>query len=290
MMTAADKFTWTTYDTLLRRDFVSFAQRCFRELWSPDRIRDLGLVVLGDRRKAHDLPILLRQYVADQIVLVQPVHDHHDRTLLLVVEATVEGMVEPLVGRPPLALRQGLLGLQRIVDDDQVGTAPGQYPADRGREPAALRRRLELRHRLPFGREARREEPLVPVAGEDPPAVARQFVGELLRIADAEDLRRRIVPETPCGKGDRGQQRLQITRRQVDDQPPDLAGAHRHQFRGDDLDMPVHHELGPRAQLAEATLREADKIVPQQCVVGAPGELVGGRHHSSGPAFSVVFC
>jgi len=31
-MTAADKFTWTTYDTLLRRDFVSFAQRCFREL------------------------------------------------------------------------------------------------------------------------------------------------------------------------------------------------------------------------------------------------------------------
>jgi hypothetical protein len=32
MMTAADKFTWTTYDTLLRRDFVSFAQRCFREL------------------------------------------------------------------------------------------------------------------------------------------------------------------------------------------------------------------------------------------------------------------
>ena len=32
MMTAADKFTWSTYDTLLRRDFVSFAQRCFREL------------------------------------------------------------------------------------------------------------------------------------------------------------------------------------------------------------------------------------------------------------------
>ena len=31
-MTAADKFTWSTYDTLLRLDFVSFAQRCFREL------------------------------------------------------------------------------------------------------------------------------------------------------------------------------------------------------------------------------------------------------------------
>jgi len=31
-MTSADRFTGTTYDTLLRLDFVSFAQRCFREL------------------------------------------------------------------------------------------------------------------------------------------------------------------------------------------------------------------------------------------------------------------
>jgi hypothetical protein len=31
-MTPADKFTWTNYDTLLRLDFVSFAQRCLSEL------------------------------------------------------------------------------------------------------------------------------------------------------------------------------------------------------------------------------------------------------------------
>jgi hypothetical protein len=43
----------------------------------------------------------------------------------------------------PLGLRQGLRGLQRISDDDQVGTAAGQHAADRGREPAALRCRLE---------------------------------------------------------------------------------------------------------------------------------------------------
>jgi hypothetical protein len=28
----ADRFSWSTYDTLLRLDFVSFAQRCLREL------------------------------------------------------------------------------------------------------------------------------------------------------------------------------------------------------------------------------------------------------------------
>jgi hypothetical protein len=32
LTTAAGAFTWGTYDTLLRLDFVSFAQRAFREL------------------------------------------------------------------------------------------------------------------------------------------------------------------------------------------------------------------------------------------------------------------
>ena len=32
MMKGADKFAWHTYDTLLPLDFVSFSQRCLREL------------------------------------------------------------------------------------------------------------------------------------------------------------------------------------------------------------------------------------------------------------------
>jgi len=39
-----------------------------QELRSPDCIHDLRLVVLGNRRKAHDLPGFLRQHVADEIV------------------------------------------------------------------------------------------------------------------------------------------------------------------------------------------------------------------------------
>jgi hypothetical protein len=45
-------------------------------------------------------------------------------------------MVIPLVRHLPLGLRQRLLGLQGIVDDDDVGAAPGQDAADRGGEPA----------------------------------------------------------------------------------------------------------------------------------------------------------
>ena len=212
----------------------------------------MQLVVLGDRRKAHDLPRLLRQHMAGEIVLVQPVHDQHDRTRELVVESAVEGVVVPFVGRLALGLRQGLLGLQRVVDDDDVGTPPGQHPADRGGDARALRRRLELGHRLMPRREPGREEPLVPVAGEDAPAVARQFVGEILGVADAEDLRARLVPETPGRKGDRGQVRLQMARRQADDQPADPARAHRGELGGDQLDMPVHRERGARIELAKA--------------------------------------
>ena len=68
------------------------------------------LVVVGDRRQAHDLPILLRQHVAREVVLVQPVHDQHDRTRELVVELAVEGMVVPFIGRLPLRLQQRFLG------------------------------------------------------------------------------------------------------------------------------------------------------------------------------------
>ena len=137
---------------------------------------------------------------------MQPVHDHDDDTVTLVVQPAVEGMVEPVVGRLALGLRQGLLGLQGVVDDDDVGTSPGQHAADRGGEPAALRRRVEFGRRGALRREAGREDPAVPVAGDDMPAIARQFVGEVLRIADAEDLRRGIMPETPGRKGDRRQE------------------------------------------------------------------------------------
>jgi hypothetical protein len=213
--------------------------------------------------------------MARQIVFVQAVHDQDDRTRELVVEPAVEGVVEPLVRRLTLGLRQCLLGLQRIVDDDEVGAAAGQHAADRGGEPAALRGRVEFRHRGALRREAgRREELPVPAAGEDLPAIARQFVGEVLRIADAEDLRRRVVPEAPGRKRDRRQQRFQVPRRQVDDEPPDPAVAHCDELGGDDFDMPAHRKAGARVQLAETALRKADKIAPQQRAVF----VWGGRH------------
>ena len=94
---------------------------------------------------------------------------------------------------------------------------PVSTPPDRGREPAALCRRLEFGHRLPLRRKASGKELPVPAAGDDLPAIVRQFVGEILRVADAEKLGARVVPQAPGRKADRGQMRLQVARRHVDD-------------------------------------------------------------------------
>ena len=120
-------------------------------------------------------------------IRVRPVHD--DGPLLLVVEATVERVVEPLVGGPPVGIGRGLLGFQGVVDDDDVRTPPGQHAADRSGEPAALGRGFELGCGLPLRRELGREQMPVPVAGDDTPAIARQLVGEV----PAPGLRQRSV-------------------------------------------------------------------------------------------------
>ena len=75
-----------------------------------------------------------------QVILVQPVHDQHNGAVLLVIEPAVERVIVLLVYLLALGLRQRLFQLQRFVDDDQVGAAPGQHPADRGRSKQISRR------------------------------------------------------------------------------------------------------------------------------------------------------
>jgi hypothetical protein len=55
--------------------------------------------------------------------------------------------------------------------------------------------------------------------------------------------------------------------RQIDDQPLDLALTHRGQLGGDDLDMPIHRELGLRVEVIKAARDKAAEILPQQGLV-----------------------
>ena len=77
--------------------------------------------------------------MADKVVLVQPLHDDDDGAVPLVVESTVESMDEPSVAGLPLCVRERLLRLQRIVNQDYVGTATGEHATGRGGEPVQHR-------------------------------------------------------------------------------------------------------------------------------------------------------
>src|SRR6516162_11180382 len=71
---------------------------------------------------------------------------------------------------------------------------------------------LELRHGLPLGRKPGWGRPLVPPAHDDAAAIARELVGEVLGVADAEDLRAGLTPEAPRRKRHRSQERFQVAR------------------------------------------------------------------------------
>jgi hypothetical protein len=89
----------------------------------PDGLDLVHLVSFGDRRKAENLPGFLREDVADGIVFLQPLHDHNDGTTALVVLPAVESVIVPVVSGLSLRLRERLLRLQRIVDQDDIGAA-----------------------------------------------------------------------------------------------------------------------------------------------------------------------
>ena len=87
----------------------------------PTRRRAAALVARRSPESARP-PNPLAPARGQKIVLVQVVHNQDNGTRPCVVQPAVEGVVVPLVGGLPLGLRQGLLGFQRIVDNDDVRT------------------------------------------------------------------------------------------------------------------------------------------------------------------------
>jgi hypothetical protein len=129
---------------------------------------------------------------------VQPVNDQDDRTRPCVIQPAVKDVVVPLSHRLPLGRRQRLLGFQRIVmmmsAPRPVSTPPTEAAS---RQPWAVVSNSEAACRCV--EEAGGKDLPVPVAGEDAAAVARQFVGEVLSITDAEDLYTGSCPRHHAG-------------------------------------------------------------------------------------------
>src|ERR1019366_1705213 len=85
----------------------------------------IGLRSLRDRWKIQNVETALLLQVADEIILMHPLHDHDDASRCLVIAAREQGRAVPFDDSRPHGLRHGVAKLERIVDDDQVSPEPG---------------------------------------------------------------------------------------------------------------------------------------------------------------------
>jgi hypothetical protein len=132
----------------------------------------------GDRREAEHFPRFQTEDVADEVVLVQPLHDEENGAGALVVEPAVESVEIPLVAGLLQRLGQRLFGLQQIIDRDHVSPASGQHPTGGGGEPVALAGSDELLHGLVVRGETGWKDLPIPRAHHDAAAIARELVGK----------------------------------------------------------------------------------------------------------------
>ena len=90
------------------------------------------LVFFGDRGQTEDGPLvrLLAEQSADKIVLVKPLHHNNDGTRALVIKSRQDCVREGIVDALALAVRQRVVRFKRIIENDDIATAPGQRAFD----------------------------------------------------------------------------------------------------------------------------------------------------------------
>ena len=206
---------------------------------------------------------------------MQPLHHQDDDAPLLVVEPCAERAVVPVDDPFACCFGGAVLGLQGVVDDDEVRTAAGDRAAHRQGDPAAAfgRDRLGPGFRL----EAHPgKDPPVPLAFGDHAELPGELVGETLAVADAQEALGRIMAQRPGRECDRGADRLEGAGRLRDQQPPVLACMAARQLVGDGLDVPV----GPEGIVGR---HRGKHLAHEQGQVRAQGGvefiIAGHRHH-----------
>src|SRR5580658_7557192 len=238
------------------------------------RLDDVGFVDFGDGGEGENLPALLTYQVSDEVIFVESLHDHDDHTRGFVIQTGKQRAVEPFIDASALGFRNRFVGFQRIVDDDEIGAAAGQHAADRSREPKAASRSGELVQACPGVGQTSREQRLQPGRAHHIAAVAGELFRKALAIGNVDDRGVGTVAEPERWQGDRGEQRFEIARREIDDQAFDAAVETILQRGGDDLEMPVGTKRRATVQVREATRREGVEILPADRAIFAEGELV----------------
>jgi hypothetical protein len=90
------------------------------------------LVFLGDRFQLQMREVALGQEIPGQVVLMQALLDGDDGAVLLVIKTREQSLLIEVMHVPALGLRARVIGLQHVVNDEDVG-AMSHGPAVRNR-------------------------------------------------------------------------------------------------------------------------------------------------------------
>jgi len=98
--------------------------------------------------------------MADEIVLMKTLHDDHDGSRALVVQAGHKGVVVELRHPTSFGLRHDVDGLDGIIHDDEIRAPPEDRAADAGRIAVSLLGCGEFHGALPASNELQLREKL----------------------------------------------------------------------------------------------------------------------------------
>jgi hypothetical protein len=96
------------------------------------RRRELvGFVLLCQRSERQNVPFLALLNMRHEIVSMEPLHHDNDGTPIQAVESAAQSVVVPSIHSFTARVRSRFIRLERIVNNDDVGSATGEHSTDR---------------------------------------------------------------------------------------------------------------------------------------------------------------
>jgi hypothetical protein len=140
--------------------------------------------------------------MANQVVLVQPLHHDYNASMRLIIEAAEQHIVEPRIGGLPTCFGMSFICFLRIVDYDNVRAPSRESTADRGCQPpsAALSREIIRGLAVP---DQVTKEGAIEGAAHDLLACGCEVAGKILPVARTDHMLCGIVTQKPGDKGHR---------------------------------------------------------------------------------------
>src|SRR5690349_20471747 len=151
--------------------------------------------------------------------------DHHDAIVLSIVEAAQNARLEYAIDVLELVRVPSIGDVAGVIDNDKIGAIAGNFAMDRNGAKFAAGRGLEIAVAIMPLSDPGRVELLKQWATQNHTNLSGDVMGKVLGVADDEDLGSWRVRQFIYSQRDREGESLEVSRRQIDDEAPQLPPA-----------------------------------------------------------------